>query len=225
MPTHTWTNLDQEKRDRIITVAIDTFAQFPFAQASLSGMVKTLGIAKGSIYQYFADKEDCYLTVVLIAHERILVALRERIPATLIADSDVFAVLRRYCAESVRVAIDFPAETALLRRAEHEGGALAERVRALSAHIIRSFITELLQSSRAQQRLRRDIDPEAMAFVLQAILSQVTGYITQHLAATDDADESQVRAAAQRIVQFFDAVMSVLEQGLAHPGRAGGGHA
>ncbi len=65
MPKPTFHNLPPEKRERIIELAIDEFAEHPYRQASLSRLVTRAGIAKGSIYQYFENKFDLYRWLVL----------------------------------------------------------------------------------------------------------------------------------------------------------------
>lgn len=67
MPTETFFNLPQEKRERITELAVDEFAAHTYHRASLSRIVDRAGIAKGSIYQYFKDKFDLYLYVLDIA--------------------------------------------------------------------------------------------------------------------------------------------------------------
>ena len=63
MPTSTFFNLPAEKRERIFAAAINEFAQRNIQSASLSNIVAEAGIARGSIYQYFRDKEDIYIYV------------------------------------------------------------------------------------------------------------------------------------------------------------------
>jgi AcrR family transcriptional regulator len=60
MPKPTFENLPEEKRRRLVDLAIDEFTENPYAQASLSRIVARAGIAKGSVYQYFNDKLDLY---------------------------------------------------------------------------------------------------------------------------------------------------------------------
>jgi AcrR family transcriptional regulator len=60
MAKPTFLNLPEEKRTQIEDVATDEFARFSFGKASLSRIVSRLGIAKGSIYQYFDNKLDLY---------------------------------------------------------------------------------------------------------------------------------------------------------------------
>ena len=60
MPHQTFFNLPEEKRQQILQVAIDEFAENDYDNVSISRIVARAGIAKGSFYQYFADKEDLY---------------------------------------------------------------------------------------------------------------------------------------------------------------------
>lgn len=61
MPKPTFLNLSEEKQERFIAAALEEFAQHEFQSASITAIVKTLGIAKGSVYQYFDDKLDLWL--------------------------------------------------------------------------------------------------------------------------------------------------------------------
>lgn len=61
MPKPTFEKLNNEKKERIIDAFIKEFSGHRYDDASLSRVVKQLGIAKGSIYQYFEDKLDLYL--------------------------------------------------------------------------------------------------------------------------------------------------------------------
>ena len=65
MPKQTFFNLPDEKRERIIQCAVAEFAQKGYRQASISQMVQEAGIAKGSFYQYFEDKDDLFLHIVV----------------------------------------------------------------------------------------------------------------------------------------------------------------
>lgn len=64
MPKETFRNLPQVKREQIFDAAAREFARHPYETASLSRIVAVLGIAKGSMYQYFANKQELYRYVV-----------------------------------------------------------------------------------------------------------------------------------------------------------------
>ena len=60
MPKKTFHNLPTENREKIINTAIAEFAEFGLENASTNRIVSNSGIAKGSFYQYFADKLDVF---------------------------------------------------------------------------------------------------------------------------------------------------------------------
>lgn len=62
-PKQTFLNLSAEKRASIEAVLVEEFATKGYQKASLNAIVKELNIAKGSLYQYFANKESIFLYV------------------------------------------------------------------------------------------------------------------------------------------------------------------
>ena len=64
MPKQTFYDLCEEKKARIIDMALEEFSQKTFSQASLNQIIKSAGIPKGSFYQYFENKEDLYLYLI-----------------------------------------------------------------------------------------------------------------------------------------------------------------
>lgn len=61
MPKETFIKLDPEKKERFLEEALREFSAHNFDVASITQIVKNLGIAKGSVYQYFEDKTDLWL--------------------------------------------------------------------------------------------------------------------------------------------------------------------
>jgi AcrR family transcriptional regulator len=60
MPKDTFFNLPPAKKELIEAAALDEFAAWGFDNASINRIVAATGIAKGSFYQYFADKTDLF---------------------------------------------------------------------------------------------------------------------------------------------------------------------
>ncbi|WP_303869813.1 TetR/AcrR family transcriptional regulator [Acetobacterium wieringae] len=61
MPKSTFFNLPEEKKDKIIAVAIDEFAQNHYEKVTINKIVERAEIPKGSFYQYFENKDDLYI--------------------------------------------------------------------------------------------------------------------------------------------------------------------
>src|SRR3989339_205468 len=62
-PKQTFANLPPEKRESIVRAAVAEFAEQGYQRASLNSIVRRLGISKGSLYQYFDNKEALFLHV------------------------------------------------------------------------------------------------------------------------------------------------------------------
>jgi TetR/AcrR family transcriptional regulator len=63
MPTQTFLNLPATKQASVMAAAIDEFSKRNVEEAKLSNIVRVAGIPRGSIYQYFENKEDLYVYV------------------------------------------------------------------------------------------------------------------------------------------------------------------
>ncbi len=69
MPKQTFHNLPEEKRAKIINVAVDEFAQYGLENASTNRIVENSGISKGSFYQYFEDKQDVFTHLLSVLEQ------------------------------------------------------------------------------------------------------------------------------------------------------------
>ena len=56
--------IDNEKRKRIIEAALSEFSSMGYNAANINVIAKKAGISIGSMYQYFASKENLFLTVM-----------------------------------------------------------------------------------------------------------------------------------------------------------------
>lgn len=63
-----------DKRERIVEAAIAVFAEKGFAAARISDIAKGAGVADGTIYLYFLNKEDLLLTIF---EEKMVEILRD----------------------------------------------------------------------------------------------------------------------------------------------------
>lgn len=79
MPTDTWTRLDPIRRTAVVAAAEAEFGEHGFSQGSLNVIARRGGVAKGSLFQYFADKRDLYAYIVDVASERVRADIEGRI--------------------------------------------------------------------------------------------------------------------------------------------------
>jgi AcrR family transcriptional regulator len=59
----TFSNLPPEKQEKIVAAAVREFARHGYKKASINTIVRDAGIAKGSLYQYFHNKEVLFVFI------------------------------------------------------------------------------------------------------------------------------------------------------------------
>ena len=64
MPLKTFENLPMERQKEIIDVCLEEFTLYDYREASLTRIIKKLGLAKGSFYRYFESKKDLYAYLI-----------------------------------------------------------------------------------------------------------------------------------------------------------------
>lgn len=92
MPKQTFLNLPQEKRETIMNAAVDEFAEYGLENASTNRIVKNSGIAKGSFYQYFEDKQDVFMYMLEMVEQKELEFFKDQHPPN--QNMDVFHYYR-----------------------------------------------------------------------------------------------------------------------------------
>lgn len=101
----------EEKKQLIIRVAIEEFAQHGYDRASTDVITSRAGISKGLLFHYFKSKKNLYLYVVMYAKnllsEKVMEALQH------ISSTDFFARVKEIALAKQRVLAQYPHETQL----------------------------------------------------------------------------------------------------------------
>ena len=71
--------IDPKKRLNILKVAAELFATQPFHKVLLSDVAEAAGVGKGTLYIYFKDKNDLYLSVVYNGFSLLIDRLRQKV--------------------------------------------------------------------------------------------------------------------------------------------------
>ena len=102
MPKSTFFNLSPEKREKIEKAIENEFGRTTFEKASISNIIETAKIPRGSFYQYFEDKEDAIKYIV----QKYMKKEKEKIKNILIeVDGNIFDAtieIFEYMIESVK---------------------------------------------------------------------------------------------------------------------------
>ncbi|MEZ4236199.1 MAG: TetR/AcrR family transcriptional regulator [Myxococcota bacterium] len=216
MPRPTFDRLAPDKRARFVDAALDEFARHRFAEASVSRIVARLGIAKGSVYQYFDDKVDLFRWLVA-EHGRRRAELAGAMPAEGTVWERLAAAYRAGVAEWqgdprwARIG---------LRSLEPTDEPRLEALRREHQAAVASFLEALLRQGQAEGQVRDDVDPAVAAHFVQGVLT--TGLLSALFARLDTDLEGWVaapRAITEReaaaLRDLADQAVELLRRGLA----------
>jgi AcrR family transcriptional regulator len=71
--------LDEQKRLKILTAAAELFAVHPFHKVLLSDVAEAAGVGKGTLYIYFKNKDDLYLSVLYSGFSQLVERMQRRL--------------------------------------------------------------------------------------------------------------------------------------------------
>ncbi len=170
-PRQMFSNLAADKKERIITAALEEFSEHGYQKTSINTIVRRLGIAKGSIFHYFGDKQGLFFFVFTISLEKVKDFLRGVRDAT--AEDPVIDRIEKTLRAGVRFINAHPLLYRMYIRVLFEAR-FPQREKVLLAirRASHDFLRELILAARERGEVREDLDPEAAAFVLDAVLDR-----------------------------------------------------
>lgn len=77
LPTETFFNLPQEKKNKIIEAIKKEFARVPFDEVSINKVIQDANISRGSFYMYFEDKKDMLIYILSNYRDEIDLIIKE----------------------------------------------------------------------------------------------------------------------------------------------------
>ena len=104
--------LDEQKRLKILGAASELFAANPFHKVILSDVAQAAGVGKGTLYTYFKNKDDLYLSVLYSGFADLVERMRGRLNQTRISPTENLETVIR---EMVRFAFQNPHIFELMR--------------------------------------------------------------------------------------------------------------
>ena len=211
MPKETFFNLPLEKRERFIEAALDEFSVHDYRSASVSRIVERLGIAKGSVYQYFDDKRELYLYLVQLAAETKFAFIDESITSQV---SGFFARFKQTAFHGARFDFSRPRYASILYHATYEPvGAdvldVSRRLKDASFEYIRGLVLDGIDRGD----LRHDIDLEFTVFALYQLTVSLRDFLSTKFGfsfkdavrkgAGSPVDDVELNEVLDGLVAFF----------------------
>ena len=170
MPTVTWSRLGGERRSAVVDAAEAEFAAHGFSGGSLNVIARRAGVAKGSLFQYFADKRDLYAYITDVGSQRVRAYMEYQIHE-LEPDRPFFEFLTDLLDVWVAYFADHPRDRALHAASSFEVDTDARvSVRAVVHRHYLEVLRPLVHAARTRGDLRPDADTDALLSLLLMLM-------------------------------------------------------
>ena len=162
-----WERRPEARPQEILEAALRVFAEHGYRTTRLEDVGEAAGVTKGTIYHYFANKEELLLRAIEHYHEQAFGRLGEVLrEATGPASTRISQLVRRWfgAVTAERMAV----RTLLLHGVAHEAPDAYQRWLAGGPTAASRILADLVREGQAGGEFRRDADADVAARVLFA---------------------------------------------------------
>lgn len=221
MPTVTWARLDPTRRAAVVEAAEAEFGEHGFSQGSLNVIARRGGVAKGSLFQYIADKRDLYAFIVDVASERVRAYMEDRI-RELDPSRPIFDFLTDLLDAWVAYFADHPRERSLHAAAilEVDVDARTSVRKVIDRHYL-EILRPLVRDAQVRGDIRANSDTDALLSLLLMIFPHLALAPFVHgmdpILGLDEPTSEQPALAVRRLIAVLADAFSPLPDSAGEP--------
>jgi AcrR family transcriptional regulator len=209
MPKHTFFNLPPDKRETIMNAAIEEFAEYGLENASTNRIVKNSGIAKGSFYQYFEDKQDVFMHMLeIIEHQEMEFFKNEHPPDY---NMDVFHYFRWMVKKGMEFGLAHPRAIQAAWRVLLGEGLYYGKNLAGYREKTKQALTMLIKQAMERGEVDPSVDVELAVMIMETWSNAITTYVLNEGMKQEDVLKWMRSAETQETI---DKLLYVMEYGL-----------
>jgi TetR/AcrR family fatty acid metabolism transcriptional regulator len=184
-----------DKRVRIVDAAVGVFAEKGYRSARISDIARRAGVADGTIYLYFRNKEDLLLTIFEEKMDGILTGLRAAVDG-IESPADRMGAFARFHFEQMRLQ---PALAQVLQVELRQSTRFVREYRPERLWQYLGVFETILQDGQSSGHFRSDIDPFLVKWAFFGALDELS---IQWVLARK-RDRFNLEKAAEQVVDVF----------------------
>jgi AcrR family transcriptional regulator len=202
LPTATFHNLDDEKKQRIIDASFKEFAKMPYDLVKLSAIIKNSRIPRGSFYQYFKDKKDLYVYLFDLISIKKLEYMGDILPNP--EKTPFLELFRILYQRGLEFAIENPIYYKAFKYLFDTRGLIYNELVGDGLEVAKEFYISYVETDKKLGRIRHDIDSALLA---DLFISATTNIAFDELSKNDKIDKV-------KMLQRIDSLIQILKKGI-----------
>lgn len=208
MPKQTFLNLPEEKRNTIINAAINEFAEYGLEKASTNRIVANSGIAKGSFYQYFEDKQDVFMYLLTIVEKEKMDFFKSKHPPSM--RMDTFEYFRWMIKTGMEFDSAYPRMAQAISRVMFVEGLYYQNFANIRGRSVQG-LRALLQQAVKNGEVDPSVDVELAVMIMETWSNAISAYILKEGMKQKDIMKW---ARSKKTQETIDKLLYVMEYGL-----------
>jgi TetR/AcrR family fatty acid metabolism transcriptional regulator len=181
------------KYHQILKAAVKVFARQGFHQSTVAQIAKEAGVADGTIYLYFKNKDDILVQFFSFRAKQVFESFREDVDRAETSSDKLRNLVRRHLAEFQR-----DRDGAVVHQVEtHQNSRLAEAQIKEMSEMYRDLISEIIEQGQQEGTIRKDL---YVGLVKRFIIGAVDEVINTWLHADGEYD---LVSMADPLVELF----------------------
>ena len=201
--------MPEEKRQLIEKEAIHEFAAFGYDKASINRIVEQCQIAKGSFYQYFEDKKDLFLYLIIRVNEKKLKFMSSVFQNP--KQHDFFTLIREIFISGLKFAEDNPEITLMGNWVfKNKSNPISIEAMGIGLQNVQNVYTELLEQAISRGEIRDDIDLKFVNHIIPSMNINMVEYYLQNVRG----EETGMRKFDESIIGTVDLLIDFIKYGI-----------
>lgn len=142
-----------DKYIRILTAAVKVFARQGFYHSTISQIAREAGVADGTIYLYFKNKDDILVNFFSYITKQAFERFRQAVDSAVTSEEKLRRLIRSHLSafqQDLNFAIVYQVET-------HQSSRLAEEQIKEMSKMYRDIIAEIVEQGQAEGCFRKDV--------------------------------------------------------------------
>lgn len=185
-----------DKRERILKGALSAFAKKGFYNTKVSEIASEAGVADGTIYLYFKNKDDLLISLFEDRMEWIIARLRSELSAV---KGDAIAKFRHMVTIHFRLAVEEPELAEFITVELRQSAKFIKEYENPKFGDYLHLLQELIEEGRETGALRDDIDVRLVSRACFGALDEVLLQLTLSGADAEEVDDKASQVAAMLI--------------------------
>ncbi|PIE75100.1 MAG: TetR family transcriptional regulator [Deltaproteobacteria bacterium] len=210
MGIETFFNIPIKKREKIIEASTKEFAHRGYSGASINSIITRIGIAKGSIFNYFGDKNGLFLYIFNYSVEKVKDYLRDvRLETSKV---DFFSRLRQILQAGVEFTEKYPDIYRLyIRMILHSDIPLGENLQKSVREYAHDFLCGLLYEAIEKNEIKPEINVGVTAFAIEAVMDR---FLQTRILPYLDPGTGLYNAAPEQTEKLINEIIEILKNGI-----------